>query len=778
MTLIFVKRKLYSASGKWPTEYTQTVRKELETFWKNKSTLKKEINLKKTQKKFYCLAMFPYPSGKLHLGHMRVYTISDAMSKYYKMNNYDTFHPIGWDSFGLPAENAAIENNLSPKKWTDQNIKLMKSQMQGLSIDFDWQSELSTSDPEYFKWTQYLFLKLHQHNYAYQNKSLVNWDPIDKTVLADEQIDLKGRGWRSGAKVQLKYMKQWFIKTSDFSEKLYNGLDSADTRLWKNVVEIQKNWIGKPDGVDISFKIYSKVDNDSSFVTTLKIFTKYPHLIHGVSYLSVNCNHWLSSLIDSKNIFAVNPLTQSHIPIIINQHDKLTNTKISHNSLHIPSKDPQDCAYAEKNNLSYIDFPYNELPLIRGENEQEWKKAKCTKCDCNEYGTRELDTMDTFVDSSWYFFRYLDNKNKDQIFSKKIADKMMPIDLYIGGTEHGNILFVCYFLNEIGFTSVKEPFKSLITQGMIKGQTLKRIRDGAYLKKENVYQIMEKNGKQFYEKFSNDKVEQIYEKMSKSKYNGTDPMEVVQKYGIEATRLCILSNVAPKSERLWNEDVFTGVLRWQVKVWRLVSNRYDLRNKINTTPDSNLEFMDQLIKTKRNLLIKDINVLISELFLINSAISSLHIATNFLKKIPDNIIIHSKNYDTFLKDLIIFIYPFSPMFACELWKGFTSIENKNAHDYKKNVFDESWPVVDNCYQELIVIFLDKKVVNEILAPKEKISNSEDMIDYFSNCHYFKNEIKRIKDYNIKCTIKPNSSMYRLYLKKIETSQSKNIKNVM
>lgn len=292
------KRTYYHKNKTWPKEYNYEIAKSIENYWRSTidkchSNYQKNKKIKETLPKKYILSMFPYPSGRLHLGHVRVYTLSDVLARYYRMNGYYVIHPIGWDSFGLPAENAAIERKIKPDVWTDSNIDYMRNQLKELSFSFDWNRELSTCNKSYYRWTQYLFLQMYEKGIVVQKEALVNWDPVDKTVLANEQIDERGRSWRSGSLVEKKILKQWFIKSSVYGKSLLDSmLTDLNTEDWEQVKHIQGMWIGNINGCCIDFKLKF---NDSLKLpdTILSVFTQTPYAIHGISHITIAKHHIL-----------------------------------------------------------------------------------------------------------------------------------------------------------------------------------------------------------------------------------------------------------------------------------------------------------------------------------------------------------------------------------------------------------------------------------------------------------------------------------------------------
>ena len=585
--------------------------------WDKSKSFKSNITSKK---KFYCLEMFPYPSGKIHMGHVRNYAIGDVLSRYKSLEGYNVLHPMGWDSFGMPAENAAKENNLDPKDWTENNIKTMKSQLKELGLSIDWDREISTCSPEYYKHQQKIFLDLYDKGLVYRKESYVNWDPIDQTVLANEQV-IDGKGWRSGALVERKKLNQWFFKISNFTEELLSDLSTLNE--WPDKVKtMQRNWIGKSFGCEIEFKIEGSKNIDS-----IKCYTTRPDTLFGFSFLALSIDHPISKYYENNkdfeefkkecsktgtteesianapkigfktNLLALNPLDQNNkVPVyfanfvlmdygfgavfgcpahdqrdfdfakkynleiktVVKPNDKEDNFKVIEeaysgsgilinskflNGLKVPEESinqtikvleekklgkkkinyrlkdwgisrqrywgcPIPIAYDENNKI--IKIPENQLPVKLPDNidinttgnpldaQDKWKKITINGKKC----VRETDTLDTFVDSSWYYLRFCSAKDKLKPFNKSDIDYWMPVDQYIGGVEHAilHLLYSRFFMRALNLNNseikLKEPFKGLFTQGMVCHETYKD-QDNNWLSPE---EVISENGKYFFEK--------------------------------------------------------------------------------------------------------------------------------------------------------------------------------------------------------------------------------------------------------------------------------------
>ncbi|KAJ5033350.1 uncharacterized protein L3040_008468 [Drepanopeziza brunnea f. sp. 'multigermtubi'] len=659
----------------------------------------------------YILPMFPYPSGDLHLGHLRVYTISDVLARFRRMQGYEVLHPIGWDAFGLPAENAAIARGVDPATWTQQNIQKMKTQLEAMNGAWDWNREFATCDPKFYKHTQQLFLMLHKAGLAYQSEALVNYDPVDKTVLANEQVDAKGHSWRSGAKVEKKMLKQWFFKISAFRQELLDGLTKLQGKWPERVLAMQKNWIGKSTGARIKFPV---VAYDQQTHSDIEVFTTRPDTLFGVQYVALASTHPLVQSLantdaelqaflntipalpqDSKvgyllpHVHALNPLsyedstpdaTKASLPIYVAPyvlgdygdgavmgvpgHDTRDHSFWKHNRYDDPirfvvAQSPGDtCSvlqtvpFVNHGHLTNLSGPFAglssaaatdkivalvaskglgsaaetwrlrdwlvsrqrywgtpipiihcdtcgpvpvpddqlpvELPPVSShweagetgnplEHAHEWVNTTCPGC--GAAAKRDTDTMDTFVDSSWYFMRFPDAHNSDSLFSPEAADANLPVDLYVGGVEHA-ILHLLYarFISKFmattpfwpeGVEHLGEPFKTVLAQGMVHGKTYSDPATGRFLKPDEV-NLSDPSQPSVIA--SNQIANVSFEKMSKSKYNGVDPGTCIAKYGADATRAHILFQ-APVSEVLeWDEAKIAGVTRWLHKLHGFIEN--------------------------------------------------------------------------------------------------------------------------------------------------------------------------------------------------------------
>ncbi|MDC6476381.1 leucine--tRNA ligase [Candidatus Pelagibacter sp.] len=737
----------------------------------------------KSKKKFYCLEMFPYPSGKIHMGHVRNYTIGDVLARFKILQGFNVLHPMGWDSFGMPAENAARQNNLDPKTWTESNIKTMRSQLKKLGLSIDWDKEISTCSDDYYKHQQEFFLDLYDKGLVYRKENYVNWDPVDQTVLANEQV-VDGKGWRSGAVVERKKLNQWFFKISKFSEDLLQGLEALDN--WPNKVKVmQKNWIGKSFGCEVEFK----VESDKP-VESIKCYTTRPDTLFGFSFLALSVDHPLAKYYEEDekfqkfkkecsktgtteesiasaaklgfktNMIAINPLDKNMkapvyfanfvlmdyglgavfgcpahdqrdldfakkynlkiTPVIKPEKDKdflinneaytgegfLYNSKFL-DGLKVPGESiiktieflekndlgmkktnyrlkdwgisrqrywgcPIPIAYDENNQA--IKIPKNMLPVKLPEieklsstgnpldSEDEWK---CFTLNGKKY-RRETDTLDTFVDSSWYFLRFCSPLNKDHGFTEEEIDYWMPVDQYIGGVEHAilHLLYSRFFMRALSYKNdnfkLKEPFDGLFTQGMVCHETYKDQKN-IWLSPEEVFS---EDGKIFFKKDNPSEVVFVgpTESMSKSKKNTIDPESIIKNYGADAVRLFILSDSPPEKDVQWSDQGMIASFKFIQKLWILNSK---ILEKIKSSDDNNdnkdlTKFTNQLIyKITQNL----------EKFHYNVIVANLYEMYNFLikeieKPVKREILI--ENY----KKILILMSPFIPHFTAECLDNF------------------------------------------------------------------------------------------------------------
>ncbi len=753
----------------------KTTEEKWQKFWDKNKTFKSSIN--KEKKKFYCLEMFPYPSGKIHMGHVRNYTIGDVLARFKKLQNFNVLHPMGWDSFGMPAENAARENNLDPKEWTEKNISTMKTQLKRLGLSIDWDREISTCSPSYYKHQQLFFLELYDKGLVYRKENYVNWDPIDQTVLANEQV-IDGKGWRSGAQVERKKLNQWFFNISKFSEQLLDGLDSLPE--WPNKVKtMQKNWIGKSFGCEVNFNIEGDLP-----VKNIKCFTTRPDTLFGFSFLALSVDHPLSKHFEKNPEFqkfkdecsktgtteesiaqaekigfktslqALNPMDPKikvpvyfanfvlmdygfgavfgcpahdqrdfefakkyklNIKTVVRPLDKnndfqvkdkafiedgvminssflnglkspgeaiqksieyLTKHKLGNKKINFRLKDwgisrqrywgcPIPIAYNERGDI--VKVPKEMLPIELPEkinlntkgnpldHQKKWKEITINGEKCN----LDTDTLDTFVDSSWYFLRFCSPEKNEYGFDKEDIKYWMPVDQYIGGVEHAilHLLYSRFFMQALNFENQNfispEPFQGLFTQGMVCHETY-RDENNKWLSPDEVFTD---NGKDFFK--IQDKKKILVgpsESMSKSKRNTIDPEKIMDQFGADAVRFFILSDSPPEKDVQWSDQGMIASYKFVQKFWLLHKKIIkEFKNKKRKNENVNLTIYTNKLIEKFTFNLEKFNM--------NVLIAYLHETYNFLNKEIDNLDIKDlrENYSK----ILILMFPILPHLISE-----------------------------------------------------------------------------------------------------------------
>ena len=753
----------------------KTVEQKWQKLWEQKKTFSKKVD--KTKKKFYCLEMFPYPSGKIHMGHVRNYTIGDVLARFKDLNGYNVLHPMGWDSFGMPAENAARQNNLDPKSWTEKNISVMKNQLKKLGLSIDWDKEISTCSPEYYKHQQKFFLELYDKGLVYRKENYVNWDPVDQTVLANEQV-IDGKGWRSGAIVERKKLNQWFFKITEFSKELLDSLDTL--KDWPNKVKImQKNWIGQSYGCEIKFQIESQKK-----IEEIKCYTTRPDTLFGMSFLALSIDHPVAKFYASDpefikfkkecsktgtteesiaaaeklgfktDLMAINPLDEnmkvpvyfanfvlmdyglgavfgcpahdqrdldfakkynlSVIPVVRPEKNEnftiddkaYTNGGYLFNSkflddLKVPSESiPKTINYLEKKNIGQkktnyrlkdwgisrqrywgcpipiaydengnpIKIPESMLPVKLPEINKfettgnpldhldDWKNILI---DGKKY-LRETDTLDTFVDSSWYFLRFCSANKTDYAFDSEEIKYWMPVDQYIGGVEHAilHLLYSRFFMHALSYKnknfSLKEPFKGLFTQGMVCHETYKD-QNNNWISPDEIVEI---DGKKFLKKNNSEHIKiGPSESMSKSKKNTIDPEKIIEEFGADSVRLFILSDSPPEKDVQWSEEGMNSSYKFIQKLW-VLNQKIIVEIKANHPFNS-----DNSIEKISNQFVKNVTNNIHN-FAYNKIIANFHEMYSSLNKIILNKIEKKKLIENY-KKILIAMNPVIPHFSKE-----------------------------------------------------------------------------------------------------------------
>lgn len=744
------------------------IEKKWQTKWAEDDVFK--VTEDPDKEKYYVLEMFPYPSGKLHMGHVRNYSIGDVLARFKKMKGFNVLHPMGWDSFGLPAENAAIKHGVEPSKWTWENIGEMREQLKELGLSYDWDREVATCHPDYYKWMQWIFIQFYKKGLAYKKENPVNWCPSCQTVLANEQV-VDGKCERCKTLVGKKDLSQWYFKITDYAERLLDNLEELPG--WPNKVKLmQKNWIGKSIGAEVTFEI-------DGFDKGLDVFTTRPDTLYGVTYMVMAPEHpYLKELVAGSEYeepvnayvdkvqhmsdiertsttnektgqftgrYAINPLTGKKVPIFISDYvlmDYGTGAIMA-----VPAHDQRDFDFAKKFDLEIIPVVDSDDPevdvydlkaafaaegtminseMFNGMNNKEaiekiidyleekkigkksinyklrdWLISRqrywgtpipmihCDDCGwvpekeenlpvllpadvqftgkgesplatsktfvnttcpvCGKPARRELDTMDTFLDSSWYFLRYCDPKNTEAPFSKEKVDYWMNVDQYIGGVEHAilHLMYARFFqmaLYDLGLVSTEEPFKNLLTQGMV-------IKDGA--------------------------------KMSKSLGNVVSPAEIIDKYGADTARLFILFAAPPERELDWSDKGVEGSFRFINRVYRMV---YDFSQNYSEVPES-YEISGDADKNMAywlNYAIKKVSDDIGERFNFNTAISTIMELVNEMYRYKEGTV-NPGLFGAAIKDLIIMLAPFVPHVTEEMWEHL---------GYEGSVHDQNWPEYD------------------------------------------------------------------------------------
>jgi len=677
--------------------YPERVEADAQEYWSRHGTF--EVREDPDREKFYCLCMFPYPSGRLHMGHVRNYTIGDVVGRYQLMRGRNVLQPMGWDAFGLPAENAARDNRVPPARWTYENIAYMRGQLKRLGFGYDWSRELATCHPEYYRWEQWLFTRMFRKGLAYKRLAEVNWDPVDQTVLANEQV-IDGRGWRSGAPVERREIPQWFLKITDYAEELLAELDRLPG--WPDAVRtMQSNWIGRSEGLEVSFTLAGGRE-------PLRIFTTRPDTIHGATFMAVAANHPLALEVAARDpeiaafveecrtggtseadletmdkrgmplgVSAVNPLNGERIPVWVANFVLMTYGTGA--IMAVPGHDERDHEFARKygleirqviapadgaaldiqagswtskddvvtvnsgqfTGLSFRDafdaiaehveargigarkvnyrlrdwlvsrqrywgcpvpivdcgscgavpVPDEDLPVLLPEDVEIGDAgsplpalASFVDTDCPQCGApakRETDTFDTFVESSWYFARYACPDNREAMLDAR-AEYWLPVDQYIGGIEHA-ILHLLYarfwqkLMRDEGLVSAGEPFTNLLTQGMVLAETFYR-RDQrgkiVYYSPQEVEVEHDEKGKVTTARLASDGAPVELggvQSMSKSKRNGVDPEELVERYGADTVRLYTMFAAPPEQTLEWSDSAVEGAFRFLKRLWKLVA---------------------------------------------------------------------------------------------------------------------------------------------------------------------------------------------------------------
>lgn len=765
---------------------------------------------------YYCLSMFPYPSGKLHMGHVRNYTIGDVIARYQRMLGKNVLQPMGWDAFGMPAENAAMKNNVAPAKWTYENIDYMKTQLKSLGLAIDWAREVTTCKPDYYRWEQWLFTRLFEKGIIYRKNGTVNWDPADQTVLANEQV-IDGRGWRSGALIEKREIPMYYFRITDYADELLESLDELPG--WPEQVKtMQRNWIGKSRGMEVQFPYdQASIGHEG----TLKVFTTRPDTLMGATYVAVAAEHPLATqaaqgnpalqeFIDecksgsvaeadmatqekkgmATSLLVEHPLTGEKLPVWV------ANYVLMHYGdgavMAVPAHDERDFEFAHKYNLPVkavvrtsagdevssewqaaygehgqlinsgefdgLDFagafdaieaalirkelgksrtqfrlrdwgisrqrywgcpipiihcpscgdvpvPEDQLPVTLPENvvpdgagSPLARMPEFYECTCPKCGTaakRETDTMDTFVESSWYFARYASPNYDQGLVDPKAANHWLPVDQYIGGIEHAilHLLYARFFhklMRDEGLVTSNEPFKNLLTQGMVVAETYFRTASNGgreWFNPADVEVERDAKAKIVGARLKTDGLPVEIggtEKMSKSKNNGVDPQSMIEAYGADTCRLFMMFASPPDMSLEWSDSGVEGASRFLRRVWRLAQAHVGqgLPGKLDTAALSDEQ---KVIRRAIHAAIKQASNDVGQFHKFNTAIAQVMTVMNVLEKAPqaseqDRALLHEG-----LEAVTLLLAPITPHISHELWK---------ALGHEQAVIDASWPAVD------------------------------------------------------------------------------------
>lgn len=785
-----------------------------QSFWDEQKSF--EVSEQPGKDTFYCLSMFPYPSGKLHMGHVRNYTIGDVIARYQRMQGKNVLQPMGWDAFGMPAENAAMKNNVAPAKWTYENIEYMKTQLKSLGLAFDWSREVTTCKPDYYRWEQWLFTRLFEKGVIYRKNGTVNWDPADQTVLANEQV-IDGRGWRSGALIEKREIPMYYFKITDYADELLESLDELPG--WPEQVKtMQRNWIGKSRGMEVQFPFdKASIGHDG----TLKVFTTRPDTLMGATYVAVAAEHPLATQAAQGNpalqafidecksgsvaeadvatqekkgmptsLFVEHPLTGEKLPVWV------ANYVLMHYGdgavMAVPAHDERDFEFAHKYNLPVktvvrtragdvvgtewdaaygehgqlinsaefdgLDFagafdaieaalikkelgksrtqfrlrdwgisrqrywgcpipiihcpscgdvpvPEDQLPVVLPENVvpdgagsplarmPEFYNCSCPKC--GAAAKRETDTMDTFVESSWYFARYASPNYEGGMVDKQAANHWLPVDQYIGGIEHAilHLLYARFFhklMRDEGLVSSNEPFKNLLTQGMVVAETYYRTASNGgkdWFNPADVEVERDAKAKIIGARLKTDGLPVEIggtEKMSKSKNNGVDPQAMIEAYGADTCRLFMMFASPPDMSLEWSDSGVEGSNRFLRRVWRLAQSHV-AQGLPGALDVAALDDAQKAVRRSIHSAIKQASQDVGQHHKFNTAIAQVMTLMNVLEKAPQATAQDRALIQEGLETVTLLLAPITPHISHELWKQL---------GHEGAVIDAGWPAVD------------------------------------------------------------------------------------
>ena len=785
-----------------------------QSFWDEQKSF--EVSEQPGKETYYCLSMFPYPSGKLHMGHVRNYTIGDVISRYQRMLGKNVLQPMGWDAFGMPAENAAMKNNVAPAKWTYENIAYMKTQLRSLGLAVDWSREVTTCKPDYYRWEQWLFTRLFEKGVIYRKNGTVNWDPVDQTVLANEQV-IDGRGWRSGALIEKREIPMYYFKITAYADELLESLDELPG--WPEQVKtMQRNWIGKSRGMEVQFPYDQASIGETG---TLKVFTTRPDTLMGATYVAVAAEHPLATLAAQNNpelqafiaeckggsvaeadmatqekkglptsLFVEHPLTGEKLPVWVanyvlmhygdgavmavpahderdfefaskyslpikavvrtsagdetpapwqdayGEHGELINSG-EFNGLDFPGAfDAIEVALLKKNlgqsrtqfrlrdwgisrqrywgcpipiihcdSCGDVPVPEDQLPVVLPEDVvpdgagsplarmPEFYECSCPKCGAP--AKRETDTMDTFVESSWYYARYASPHYEGGLVEKSAADHWLPVDQYIGGIEHAilHLLYARFFhklMRDEGLVSSNEPFKNLLTQGMVIAETYyRREANGAYtwFNPADVELERDSKAKVISAKLIADGLPVEIggtEKMAKSKNNGVDPQSMIDQFGADTCRLFMMFASPPDMSAEWSDSGVEGSHRFLKRVWRL-AQAHVTQGLPGTLDIASLNDEQKAIRRSIHQAIKQASHDVGQNHKFNTAIAQVMTLMNVLEKASQGTEQDRALVQEGLETVTLLLAPITPHISHELW---------NRLGHADPVIDAGWPVLD------------------------------------------------------------------------------------
>lgn len=754
--------------SKFDTSYVPGTLKQIERKWKGKVDSHWNSVTSARQQKTgdgkakYILSMFPYPSGQLHLGHIRIYTTSDILFKTSVLCGENTVHPMGFDSFGLPAENAAKLHNQSPFRWTESNVEQMKGQLANMGYHFHWRE--ITSDPAFYRWTQWLFIQLFKAGLAYQGVSQVNWDPVDCTVLADEQVDAEGRSWRSGAPVEKRFHKQWLVKTNAFADDLFKGEDILDTGHWSFILATQRWWIKKANGYLFYLQFSGDGGGSETKCQVLQVFTKHPELFHSPkAFIGISQSHWLAGGRPVNSLVGqiANPFVEGDRPLLdIRVVDSGLVPKSTQATLlvlreafedeptrrevvslarsmglggyftsdtyrdwlisrqrfwgtPIPIVHCRQCGpVPEREERLPVVLPhiadYSRIAEYRSADiasplkhfaPEEWLKTECPSCGSPD-AHRETDTCDTFFDSSWYFLRYFGRPASDRPFADGAS--LQPVYCYVGGKEHAALhLFYARFITHFLYSKGFIGFREPFRTLLMQAIVKGRTYrlNGRYISAEEAARhVQSSSGGR------GEELEVTFEKMSKSKGTGVNPDELVAEYGADAVRWTMTSVGNPESERLWadNEKEFGPTLVFFHRILLTIEEFIAAKRgeaKLKTLAEADYRKAVEKLSASTDQQVFNVLYSLASSYQIRNGTTTIHRLTNSLRANMNNNVVLSAEFERGLASLLVMISPFVPCFAAECWQAFTQAIGKEEEEEENRLARFGFDTTKNVYEQ-------------------------------------------------------------------------------